>query len=278
MGCEGSILLDESSEFRSEKAAFPNLNSARGFEVIDAIKANVEKACPSVVSCTDILTLASRDAVFLAGGRFWAVPLGRRDGRTANQDGANRDLPSPFEPLENITSKFIAKGLDAKDMVVLSGLSSWVVSVHPRLTRLVYVSIHAGGHTLGFAQCFTFKQRLFDSDGLGNPDPTLDISLLSKLRGSCPNQNDSDTNLVPFDSSSSRFDNSYFKSLVNRSGLLQSDQALMGDNKTAAIVLSYIKFPFLFANDFATSMVKMSNIGVLTGQQGEIRKNCRVVN
>ncbi|KAL3626784.1 hypothetical protein CASFOL_029356 [Castilleja foliolosa] len=255
MGCEGSILLDESSEFRSEKAAFPNLNSARGFEVIDAIKANVEKACPSVVSCTDILTLASRDAVFLAGGRFWAVPLGRRDGRTANQDGANRDLPSPFEPLENITSKFIAKGLDAKDMVVLSG-----------------------GHTLGFAHCFTFKQRLFDSDGLGNPDPTLDISLLSKLRGSCPNQNDSDTNLVPFDSSSSRFDNSYFKSLVNKSGLLQSDQALMGDNKTAAIVLSYIKFPFLFANDFATSMVKMSNIGVLTGQQGDIRKNCRVVN
>lgn len=48
-----------------EKNAFPNRNSARGFEVIDAIKANVEKSCPDTVSCADILTLAAREAVFL---------------------------------------------------------------------------------------------------------------------------------------------------------------------------------------------------------------------
>ncbi|KAK4488364.1 hypothetical protein RD792_004125 [Penstemon davidsonii] len=120
-GCEGSILLDGSSEFTGEKNALPNRNSARGFEVIDSIKANVEKACPSTVSCTDILTIASRDAVFLAGGPFWPVPLGRRDGLTANETAANTDLPSPFEPLEDITAKFISKGLDVKDMVVLSG-------------------------------------------------------------------------------------------------------------------------------------------------------------
>ncbi|KAK6128930.1 hypothetical protein DH2020_037334 [Rehmannia glutinosa] len=255
-GCEGSILLDDNSNFRGEKNAFPNRNSARGFEVIDAIKENVEKACPSTVSCTDILTLASRDAVFLAGGPFWPVPLGRRDGLTANETAANTDLPSPFEPLENITAKFISKGLDVKDMVVLSG-----------------------GHTIGFAQCSTFKQRLFDFDGAGNPDPILDESLLSSLRNICPNQDDSDSNLAPLDAAtSSKFDNSYFKILVNNSGLLQSDQALMGDNKTAALVSNYCKFPFLFSKDFAASMVKMSNIGVLTGQQGEIRINCRVVN
>lgn len=48
-----------------EKNALPNRNSARGFEVIDTIKDNVEKSCPDSVSCADILALAAREAVFL---------------------------------------------------------------------------------------------------------------------------------------------------------------------------------------------------------------------
>lgn len=64
-GCEGSILLDDTSTFKGEKNAPPNRNSVRGYEVIDTIKANLEKACPSTVSCADILTLAAREAVYL---------------------------------------------------------------------------------------------------------------------------------------------------------------------------------------------------------------------
>ncbi|XP_042509143.1 peroxidase 10-like, partial [Macadamia integrifolia] len=140
-GCDGSVLLDDASSFMSEKNAAPNHNSVRGFEVIDAIKANLEKACPSTVSCADIVALAAREAVYFAGGfiYYWSVPLGRRDGTTANQTAANQQIPSPFEPLENITAKFTSKGLEFKDVVVLSG-----------------------AHTIGFAQCFTFKQRLFN--------------------------------------------------------------------------------------------------------------------
>ncbi|THG10577.1 hypothetical protein TEA_005662 [Camellia sinensis var. sinensis] len=252
-GCDGSVLLDGTD---GEKFAFPNQNSLRGFEVIDAIKTNVEIACPSMVSCADILTLAAREAVFLTGGPYWAIALGRRDGLTANQTAANTDLPSPFDPLENITAKFTSKGLDRNDVVVLSG-----------------------AHTIGFAQCFTFKPRLFNFDGSGNPDPTLDALLLSNLQSLCPNQDNSDTNLAPLDRvSSSRFDNNYYNNLLNNSGLLESDQALMGDNRTAAMVNIYSKFPFLFSKNFGVSMVKMSYIGVLTGQNGQIRKNCRVVN
>lgn len=58
------------------------------------------------------------------GGPFWNVPLGRRDGLTSSQNAANQQLPSPFESLENITAKFTSKGLDLKDVVVLSGLAS----------------------------------------------------------------------------------------------------------------------------------------------------------
>lgn len=58
------MLLDATSTSKGEKSAFPNRNSARGFEVIDDIKASVEEECPSTVSCDDILTLAARDAVF----------------------------------------------------------------------------------------------------------------------------------------------------------------------------------------------------------------------
>jgi len=59
-----------------------------------------------------------------AGGPSWTVLLGRRDGLTANLSGANSSLPSPFEGLNNITSKFVAVGLKTTDVVSLSGKSS----------------------------------------------------------------------------------------------------------------------------------------------------------
>ena len=63
-GCDASVLLDPTSTIDSEKNALANANSARGFEVIDRIKAEVDKACGSpVVSCADILTVAARDSV-----------------------------------------------------------------------------------------------------------------------------------------------------------------------------------------------------------------------
>lgn len=69
-GCDGSVLLDDTSTFTGEKNAFPNRNSIRGFEVIDAIKSKVEAKCPSTVSCADILALAARAGVVLVSYCF----------------------------------------------------------------------------------------------------------------------------------------------------------------------------------------------------------------
>lgn len=56
-GCDASILLED-----GERNALQNNGSARGYEVIDSAKAQVEKICPGVVSCADILAVAARDA------------------------------------------------------------------------------------------------------------------------------------------------------------------------------------------------------------------------
>lgn len=64
-GCDASVLLDDNENFVGEKTAAPNVNSLRGFEVIDAIKSEMESVCPQTVSCADILALAARDSVGL---------------------------------------------------------------------------------------------------------------------------------------------------------------------------------------------------------------------
>ena len=61
-GCDASILLDSTSNNQAEKAATPNL-SLGGFDVIDEVKTKLEKTCPGVVSCANIITLAARDSV-----------------------------------------------------------------------------------------------------------------------------------------------------------------------------------------------------------------------
>ncbi|KAK5833906.1 peroxidase P7-like [Gossypium arboreum] len=247
-GCDGSILLDDTATFTGEKNAVPNRNSARGFEVIDTIKTNVEAACRATVSCADILALAARDGVALLGGPTWQVPLGRRDARTASQSAANNQIPSPFANLATLTSSFAAKGLSTRDLTALSG-----------------------GHTIGLARCTTFRGRIYN-------DTNIDANFAATRRANCP-ASGGDNNLAPLDiQTPTRFDNDYFRNLVARRGLLHSDQELFNGGSQDALVRTYSNNPATFSADFAAAMVRMGNISPLTGTQGEIRRNCRVVN
>lgn len=45
---------------------------------------------------------------------------GKESGTTASESAANQQLPGPFDSLQNITAIFTSKGLNAKDVVVLS--------------------------------------------------------------------------------------------------------------------------------------------------------------
>ncbi|RVW42458.1 Peroxidase 52 [Vitis vinifera] len=120
-GCDGSVLLDDTSSFIGEKNAAPNANSVRGFDVVDDIKSKVETACPGVVSCADVLAIAARDSVVIVTWRpSWNVKLGRRDARTASQAAANNSIPPPTSNLNQLISRFQALGLSTRDLVALA--------------------------------------------------------------------------------------------------------------------------------------------------------------
>lgn len=256
-GCDASVLLDDSATIASEKRSLPNLNSIRGFEVIDEIKAKLEEACPQTVSCADIVALAARDSTLLSGGPYWELPLGRRDSKTASLGGSNSNIPPPNATLQNLLTFFKRQGLDEVDLVALSG-----------------------GHTIGVARCVTFKQRLYNQNGNNQPDYTLERTYYNELKSVCP-RTGGDNNISPLDFiSPAKFDNSYFRLLLWGRGLLNSDEVLLTGSvgNTMELVNKYAEDEGLFFNQFAISMVKMGNISPLVGYNGEIRKNCRQVN
>ncbi|KAH9314504.1 hypothetical protein KI387_023131, partial [Taxus chinensis] len=268
-GCDGSILLDDTSTLTGEKTAAPNANSVRGYEVVDTIKTQLEAACSGVVSCADIVAIAARDSVVAVkilllslslcffkigvfraltimlhccialGGPTWTVQLGRRDSTTASLSGANSNLPSPFSDLSTLISAFQAQGLSTKDMIALSG-----------------------AHTIGQARCITFRTRIYN-------ETTINSTFATSLQANCPS-NSGDDNLSPLDVVTQNiFDNNYYKNLRSQKGLLHSDQALFNGGSADAQVTTYSTNSATFFSDFATAMVNMGNISPLTGTNGQ---------
>jgi len=256
-GCDASVLLNKTSTIVTEQDAFPNINSLRGLDVINQIKTAIEKACPNKVSCADILTLSAGISSVLTGGPGWLVPLGRRDSLTANQSLANINLPGPSFSLTQLKSAFADQGLTTLDLVSLSG-----------------------AHTFGRSRCFLFLDRLYNFSNTGKPDPTLDATYLKVLQKQCPQNGPGDTR-VNFDPTTPDIlDKNYYNNLQVKKGLLQSDQELFSTPgaDTIGIVNNFANNQNAFFQNFVNSMIRMGNIGVLTGKKGEIRKQCNFVN
>uniref|UniRef100_A0A1D1XLE8 Peroxidase n=1 Tax=Anthurium amnicola TaxID=1678845 RepID=A0A1D1XLE8_9ARAE len=250
-GCDASVLLDDTPVMVGEKTAGPNLNSLRGFEVVDGIKSELEMACPQTVSCADILAVAARDSVALSGGPTWDVELGRKDSLTASKSGPNNNIPGPNSDVKTLVDRFNNVGLSLKDMVALSG-----------------------GHTIGNARCATFSSRLKGFSGAGQP------SFLDSLQQLCSGGNSTST-LAQLDLvTPATFDGQYYANLLGGVGLLASDQALVAgdDDGVRGLVETYAEDTAAFFEDFRASMLSMGRLKPPAGMGGEVRRSCRVVN
>lgn len=241
----------------AERDNFINNPSLRGFEVIDEAKSQLEDTCPQTVSCADILAFAARDsALKLSGTINYNVPSGRRDGRISIGDEVPQNVPGPSSNANQLINNFAQKGLSAEEMVTLSG-----------------------AHSIGVSHCTLFSNRLYSFNETHTQDPSLDPSFAAWLKTKCPEPPSLNDPTVALDSITPiRLDNKYYEGLVSHRGLLTSDQTLFTSQSTQEIVLSNVYNGASWEIKFAEAMVHMGSIDVLTGYDGEIRKQCSFVN
>ncbi|XP_011078264.1 peroxidase 64 [Sesamum indicum] len=248
-GCDGSVLLESRGGNKAERDGPPN-RSLHAFYVIEGAKKAVEAVCPGIVSCADILAFAARDSVVLSGGPRWDVPKGRKDGRTSRATETAL-LPSPTFNVSQLQKSFSLRGLSVDDLVALTG-----------------------AHTLGFSHCSSFQNRIHNFNSTHDVDPTLRPSFAASLKSICPVKNKAKNAGISMDPSSTTFDNTHYKLILQRKTLFSSDQALLTTPHTKTLVYKFATSKKAFHTAFAKSMIKLSSIN---GGQ-EVRKDCRFVN
>ncbi|CAN8229525.1 unnamed protein product [Cochlearia groenlandica] len=291
-GCDASVLLDADEELNSEKEALPNM-SLKGFDVIENIKTELEIVCPGVVSCADLLVLAAREAVLVAGGPFYPLETGRKDSEVAFKSIAQQELPSPQASISVILASFASRGFNERETVCLFG-----------------------AHSVGITHCTFCEDRVYNFSGSGKPDPELDTGFVQELKTKCPFSASSAsppspppvTGLAPsfrtpddpinsygmsrsgnnvkdgeidmsYDNEGGKegFGTRYYRRLMQKKGLMFSDQQLTGREETEMWVRAYASDQVLFRRDFAMAMMKLSSYHVLTGPLGQVRTTCSKV-
>ncbi|XP_074309135.1 peroxidase 55-like [Silene latifolia] len=254
-GCDASIMIF-SANGDAEKDAPINLSLAGdGFDTVNKAKQAVEAVCPGVVSCADILALATRDSVFLAGGPSYNVELGRRDGLSSKATDVTGKLPEPEFNLAQLVSMFAKHNLTQTDMIALSG-----------------------AHTIGASHCSKFASRVSNFSSSNEVDPSMDPSYAQNLQQQC--SKNKDPNFVVFmeTQTPTTFDNLYYQDLVAGRGLFTSDQVLYTDQSSRPTVVNFANSERDFDSAFVSAIRQLGRVGVKTGNQGEIRRNCAAFN
>lgn len=132
----------------------------------------------------------------MAGGPFWEVPFGRKDNKISLAREANM-VPHGHENITALIAFFQEKGLDILDLVTLSG-----------------------SHTIGRSTCSSIMDKIYNFNGTGKPDPSLNVYFLKLLRKRCKRVMD----LVHLDVITPRtFDTTYYTNLMRKVGLLSTD-------------------------------------------------------
>ncbi|KAG4912491.1 hypothetical protein AAZX31_19G082200 [Glycine max] len=254
-GCDASVIIS-SPNGDTEKDAEENISlPGDGFDTVIKAKQAVEASCPGVVSCADILALATRDVIGLLGGPSFNVELGRRDGLISKASSVEGNLPKANFNLDQLNALFAKHGLTQTDVIALSG-----------------------AHTVGFSHCDQFANRLYSFSSSNPVDPTLDPTYAQDLMAGCP-RNPDPAVVLPLDPQSpAAFDNAYYQNLLSGKGLLTSDQVLFEDATSQPTVVRFANSAADFNDAFVAAMRKLGRVGVKTGKDGEIRRDCTTFN
>lgn len=263
-GCDASVLLDGPD---SEKTAPINIGLA-AFEVLDEIKEAVEDRCPGVVSCSDILIYAARDAASAMsnGHVYFDAPAGRLDGMVSRAADAQADLPDSTFTIEELIQNFKRKNFTIEEMVILSG-----------------------AHAIGVGHCSSFRARLTAPQeqilpayrGLlagkcgAGPDPIV----VNNIRDEDPKAIAASVpSFLPKLRKIEFLDNSYYHNNLARIVTFNSDWQLLTEKEARGHVHEYADNGTLWDEDFSDSLLKLSKLPLPKGSKGEIRKKCRYVN
>ncbi|KAF3948835.1 hypothetical protein CMV_025216 [Castanea mollissima] len=236
--CDASVLLDDSN---GNKNCSIEKQALKGFDKIDSIKEELEKACPRVVSCADIVSIATRDGIMLAGG--------------------------PFYPTLHL---FALRGSDERDTVSLLGAHNIGKIGCEFIQRRLSNFKGTGQPDLTIAPDFLTEMRMRCQDShrtTTQPSSSMASLEMSEAAGRMTYLQALSSSI----SSGAGFETHYYQSLLNGRGLLFADQQLMANEKTARLVRAYASDDgSTFRMDFAGAMMKMSGLNILTGSQGQV--------
>lgn len=132
----------------------------------------------------------------------------------------------------------------------------------------------SGGHTVGFAHCSRFANRLYSFNATHQVDPSLDPTYARQLMQACPRNVDPRVAITMDPLTPTVFDNAYYRDLVNGRGMFRSDQTLFDNHISKPIVKNFAFNAQSFATAFGQAMIRLGRAGVKTGKQGEIRRDC----
>ncbi|KGN48595.1 peroxidase 73 [Cucumis sativus] len=257
-GCDASVIIASTASNKAEKDHPDNLSLAGdGFDTVIKAKAALDAIpqCRNRVSCADILALATRDVIALSGGPSYAVELGRLDGLVSKASDVNGRLPAPTFNLNQLNSLFAANGLTQQDMIALSA-----------------------AHTVGFSHCGKFSNRIYTFAPGRQVDPTLNRTYATQLQAMCPKNVDPRVAINMDPITPRAFDNVYFRNLQQGMGLFTSDQVLFSDRRSRPTVDTWARDSKAFNKAFIEAMTKLGRVGVKTGRNGNIRRDCGAFN
>ncbi|XP_031474030.1 peroxidase 42 [Nymphaea colorata] len=250
--CDASLLLDSTRRTLSEKEADKSFGM-RNFRYIEDIKAAVERECPGVVSCADILVLSGRDGIVALGGPYIPLKTGRRDGRKSRVDVLDEYLPEHNDSISSVLEKFQAIGIDTPGVVAL-----------------------LGAHSVGRTHCVKLVDRLYPE-----VDPRLNPDHVPHMLKKCPDQipNPKAVQYVRNDRGTPmKLDNNYYRNILDNKGLMLVDHQLAHDKRTKPYVKKMAKSQDYFFQEFSRAITILSENNPLTGSKGEIRRQCNLAN